>query len=145
MLVCGQDRVAVYPAPVKLGGRNLPWVKTALHLGHTLHQNRKMHEDTQIRRAIFIDRSVEVREQLYYADPAEVLRAQAVYCCDGYGAMLWPLAGEPAQQYFRAWNTAVKLVHQVPRSTFTYLTEGYLAGDETSSSGTKYWPGSQAC
>ena len=90
--------MAVYPAPVKLGGRDLPWVETALHLGHTLHQNGKMHEDTKIRRAIFFDRSVEVREQLYYADPAEVLRAQAVYCCDGYGAMLWPLAGEPAQQ-----------------------------------------------
>ena len=81
-----------------------------------------MHQDAKIRRAIFIDRSVEVRDQLYYA----------VYCCDGYGAMLWSLASEPAQQYFRAWNTSVKLVHGVPRSTFTYLTEGYLAGDETS-------------
>ena len=26
----------------------------------------------------------------------------------------------------------MKLVHQVPRSTFTYLTEGFLAGDQTS-------------
>ena len=45
---------------------------------------------------------------------------------------MWPLAGEPAQQYFRAWNTAVKLVPQVPTSTFTYLMQGYLAGDQTS-------------
>ena len=89
-------------------------------------------QDTKICRAIFIDRSVEVREQLSYADPAEVLRATAVYCCDGYGAMLWPLAEEPAQQYFRAWNTAVKLTHRVSRKTFTYLTEGFLAGSETS-------------
>ena len=102
MLVCGKDRVAKYPDPIQLEGRDLPWVETALHLGHTLHQNGKMHQDTKIRRAIFIDRSVEVREQLSYADPAEVLRATAVYCCDGYGAMLWPLAEEPAQQYFRA-------------------------------------------
>ena len=46
--------------------------------------------------------------------------------------MLWPLASEPAQQYYRAWNTAVKLTHGVPRSTFTYLTEGHLARGETS-------------
>ena len=131
MLVCGKDRVTEYPDPVQLGGRDLPWVETALHLGHTLHQNGKMHQDARIR-AIFIDRSVEVREQLHYADPAKVLRALAVYCCDGYGAMLWPLAAEPAQQYFRAWNTAVKLTHGVPRNTFTYLTEGFLAGKETS-------------
>ena len=127
MLVCGKDRVANYPDPIQLEGRDLPWVETALHLGHTLHQNGKMHQDTKIRRAIFIDCSVEVREQLSYADPAEVLRATAVYCCDGYGAMLWP-----AQQYFRAWNTAVKLTHRVSRKTFTYLTEDFLAGSETS-------------
>ena len=46
--------------------------------------------------------------------------------------MLWPLASEAAQQYFRAWNTAVKLTHGVPRNTYTYLTEGFLAGKETS-------------
>ena len=46
--------------------------------------------------------------------------------------MLWQLDAEPAQQYFQAWNTSVKLVHQVPRSTYTYLVEGYLAGGETS-------------
>merc|ERR1719319_435807 len=87
-----------------------------------------MHQDAKIRRAIFI----EVREKLHFADPAEVLRAISVYCCDGYGAMLWQLEADPAQQYFRAWNTAVKLTHGVPRSTFTYLVEGFLAGQETS-------------
>ena len=70
-----------------------------------------MHQDARIRRAIFIDRSVEIREQFHYADSEEVLKAISVYCCDGYGSMLWALASEPAQQYFRAWNTAVKLVN----------------------------------
>ena len=132
MVICGKDRVTSYPAPVKLGGQELPWVETALHLGHTLHQNGRMHQDARIRRAIFIDRSVEIREQLHYADSEEVLKAISVYCCDGYGSMLWALASEPAQQYFRAWNTAVKLVNGVPRSTFTYLTEGFLARDQPS-------------
>ena len=132
MMVCGNDKVTSYPAPVKLGGQDLPWVETALHLGHTLHQNGKMDQDAKIRRAIFIDRSVEVREQLHFADQAEVLQAMGIYCCNGYGAMLWSLAAEPAQQYFRAWNTAAKLVPGVPRSNFSYLTEGFLAGDEPS-------------
>ena len=46
--------------------------------------------------------------------------------------MLWPLESDQAQQYFRAWNTAVKLSYGVTRKTFTYLVEGYLAGSETS-------------
>ena len=132
LLMCGLDRVKQYPDNVKLGGQELPWVESAIHLGHTLHQNGKMEQDARIRRAIFIDRSVEVREKLQYADPADVLRAISVYCCDGYGAMLWPLASDSVQQYFRAWNTAVKLTHGIPRNTFTYLTEGYFAGKEES-------------
>ena len=132
MLICGKNRVAKYPDPVILDGQCLPWVETALHLGHTLHQNGSMHQDAKIRRAIFIDRSVEVREKLHFAEPAEVLRAISVYCCDGYGAMLWPLESDQAQQYFRAWNTAVKLTYGVTRKTFTYLVEGFLAGSETS-------------
>ena len=91
-----------------------------------------MEQDAKIRRAIFIDRSVELREKLNFAYPSEVLRALTVYCCDAYGAMLWPLASHSSQMYFRAWNTAVKLTHNVPRSTFTYLVEDFFADKETS-------------
>ena len=36
---------------------------------------------------------------------------------------------DDAEQYFKAWNTCVKLVYKVPRSTYTYLVEGFLARD----------------
>ena len=36
-----------------------------------------------------------------------------------------------SEQYFKAWNTFVKLTYGVPRSTFTYLVEGYFARDFT--------------
>ena len=91
-----------------------------------------MEQDAKIRRAIFINRSVELREKLNFAYATEVLHALAVYCCDAYGAMLWPLASHSSQMYFRAWNTAVKLTHNVPRSTFTYLVEDFFAEKETS-------------
>ena len=96
MLICGKNKVNKYPDPVILDGQSLPWVETALHLGHTLHQNGTMHQDAKIRRAIFIDRSVEVREKLHYADPAEVLRAISVYCCDGFRA--WWRGSWPARR-----------------------------------------------
>ena len=52
-----------------------------------------------------------------------------MYCCDGHRSMLWSLSSDSSEQYYKAWNTSVKLAYKVPRSTFTYLVEGYLAGD----------------
>ena len=91
-----------------------------------------MEKDCKICRAIFIDRSVEVRDQLHYGNPKEVLKAINVYCYDGYGAMLWRLDSHASEMYFKAWNTALKLIHKVPRNTFTYLTKGYLSGKDKS-------------
>jgi hypothetical protein len=42
--------------------------------------------------------------------------------------MLWDLKGN---QYFKCWNTCVKLIFGVHRSTFTYLVEGLFAEDQT--------------
>ena len=46
--------------------------------------------------------------------------------------MLWNLSSDVSEQFFKAWNTTVKLVYGVPRSTFTYLVEGYFAAGHTS-------------
>ena len=43
--------------------------------------------------------------------------------------MLLDLASSSAEQFFKCWNTCVKLCDDIPRSTFTYLVEGYLAAE----------------
>ena len=91
-----------------------------------------MDQDCRIKRAKFIDRTVELREQLHFAHPDQILKAIQVYCCDGYGSMLWSLSSDTAEQFFKAWNTCVKLVFNVPRSTFTYLVEGHFAKEHRS-------------
>ena len=83
--------------------------------------------DCKIRRAKFINRTVEIREQLSFAHPSQVLKAIQVYCSDAYGSMLGQLNSEPSEKFFRSWNTCVKLVHDIPRDTFTYLVEDYFA------------------
>ena len=76
--------------------------------------------------------SVQIREQLHFAHPSKVLKAIQVYCFDGYGAMLWSLSSESAESYFKAWNTCVKLIHKIPRNTYTYLVEGFFAAEHSS-------------
>ena len=91
-----------------------------------------MSNDCQRARATYIRKTVEIREQLSFAHPVEILKALQVLSTDAYGSMVWDLSCDQAEQYFKSWNTCIKLVYGVPRSTFTYLVEGFLAGDQVS-------------
>ena len=79
-----------------------------------------------VKRAIFINNSVEIREAFSFASPVEILSAIKIYCCSLYGCMLWDLSGDGATQVFNACNTCVKLTWEVPRGTRTYLVQQVL-------------------
>ena len=68
-----------------------------------------MEHDAEIKKAMFINQSVEIRETFNFASPNEVILALKVYCTSFYGCMLWDLGGEKASQLFNAWKTAIKL------------------------------------
>ena len=127
IFMIGKSRNLVKPAPLQLGGRDLPWVESANHLGHMLHQSGNMDHDASIARAKFIDQSVETRQAFSFASPAEIIRALQVYNSSHYGSMFWDMEGEAACQYFNSWNTAIKLAWDCPRGTRTYLVQQVLA------------------
>ena len=81
-----------YPDPVKLDGQDLPWVESAVHLEHTLHQLPNMEKDCQKARVRFIDKTVQLREELSFANPHQILKAVQILCSDAYGSMLWNLS-----------------------------------------------------
>ena len=49
-------------------------------MGHVLHENGTMDHDVVVKRAEFIDKSVEVRTMFSWAAPVEVLSALKIYC-----------------------------------------------------------------
>ena len=57
----GKMRKQVLPDNLKLFGKLLPWVEQADHLGHVLHQSGTMDHDAAVRRARFIDKTVDIR------------------------------------------------------------------------------------
>ena len=101
----------------------------ATHLGHELHQSGSMEQDCKVKRAMFIDNSIEIREVFHFALARQVLEAVKLYSLHCYGSMLWDFSGRMFGQFCRSWNTCVKLVHEVPRSTHTYLVENFLADE----------------
>ena len=125
----GGNRRSTPPAPLVLYGKQLPWVENAMHLGHNLNQTLSMDQDIKMRRAMFISRSVEVRDQFSFAPPSQVLRAVQVFCCDAYGSPLWQLDSKMASSFFKAWSSCVRRVFRLPVDTFTYLVEGHLGKD----------------
>ena len=80
-----------YPAPITLNGNVLPWVETADHLGHKLHQTCTMEFDARCKRAQYIDKTTTLREMFSYARPEEKLSALNVYAGGLYGYALWDL------------------------------------------------------
>ena len=103
-----------------MGGASQPsWTHSApvLHNGH----------DAAVKRARFIDKTLDLRETFAFALPGQVFRAVQIYASDLYGAMLYDLSSPASESYFKTWNTCVKLTWNGPRSTYTYLVENVLA------------------
>ena len=132
IFVCGKSKKVQRPAPLFLDGKELPWVESAAHLGHILHESGSMDKDIKAKRASFIGESTEVRETFGFASPAEVLRAVKLYAGCHYGSNLWQLDSESTGQYFTAWKTCVKLAWHVPRQTHSYFVDNLLSCGLTS-------------
>ena len=115
------------PVNLKLYGQDLPWVSTATHLGHELHESADMEHDCKCKRAKFIDSSTNIRETFDFADQKQMLNAVEIYCSDFYGSMLWDLYGDEAAKFFRCWNTLCKLCWDLPRSTPVYFVDNLLS------------------
>ena len=47
ILMVGKKKREVKPVPLQLCGSDLPWVSTAEHLGHTLHESGTMEQDAK--------------------------------------------------------------------------------------------------
>ena len=123
LYMTGTTRNVMYPCKLKLDNKFLPWVETATHLGHELHQQCDMTYDCRTKKGQFIGTSTDIRESFSFAHPDQVLNAVNVYASHYYGAMLWDFSSDMCGQFFRTWNTCVKLSWDVPRSTHTYLVE----------------------
>ena len=119
------------PVSLVLSGQPLPYVKQVTHLGHKFHEDGTMDTDTNIRRGIFIGHCLEVQESLSFAAPLDVLGAIKLYCGDLYGGILTCLDIEQVALLTNSWNTAVKDVWGLPRSTHRVYTK-WLSSDHTS-------------
>ena len=79
---------AELPPNPELDDKPLPWVERVEHLGHILQSNGSMEADACRARASFNRRADDIRDNLFFAHPKQVVQGIQLYCCDGFGAML---------------------------------------------------------
>ena len=116
------------PVNLKLYGVDLPFVKTATHLGHQLTEECTMDQDIKCRRAEFIGNSTDVREMFSFAQPNQILQAVKTYCCSMHNCMTWNLYSDMSKQFYNCWSTCIKLAWGLDRATKTYFVDNLLSG-----------------
>ena len=119
-----KDRNSVREAiPIFLNGNALPYVNTFSHLGNTLSCDNSMTKDISIKRAKFISRVHSMNQEFYFADPMTMVRLYNIYACSFYGSNLWNLYHEDVVRIYSSWNTAIKILFDLPRNTHRFFVE----------------------
>ena len=113
-----------YPFPIVLDGKKLPWVERVDHLGHVLQSTGSLEADACRARASFMARVDDLRDNLFFANPQQIVQGIQLYCCDGYGSMIWNLTSEYSEKFFRSWNIQVRNAWRVSNLVENYFAEG---------------------
>lgn len=115
---------------VLLNGNKLPWVPTAKHLGNHLSSKLNLSffcpeskTDLLCKRAILFDKVHQIIQQYGYLDPHLVVKLLSIYSTALYGSSLWQLNSDEHLQLNRSWNTAMKIIWDLPHSTHKRLLE----------------------
>ena len=106
-----------------LGQKPLPWVTSIKHLGVTINDMMNIGQDIMEKRAQYIVKINELRQEFHFADPSLIAKLNGIYNTHFYGAPLWDLFSNETMKVVGAWNTSHRILFQLPRTTHRYLIE----------------------
>ena len=111
-------------APVLLNGDPLPWVDDVKHLGNVLESDNSMARDITAKRGKFIGKLNSLSQEFHYVSPKVFMKILNIYAVSFHGSGLWDIFSPNCERLYKAWNVAVRLAWNVPRTTHRYLIEG---------------------
>ena len=78
-----------------LCGNKLPWVNQFKHLGNTItNQKNIMEQDIVIKKAMYVNKNIELDQEFYFCHPMTKFRINEVYNSHYIGSPLWDLFGK---------------------------------------------------
>ena len=115
-----------------LDGKALPYVDHLDHLGHVLHKSMSMEMDCARATKSFKRRARDLRDQLHFCQPRQVMKLVNTYVGDCYGSNLWRLDSAYANSFYSRWNVTARNVFDVRFDSHVNVVEGFLCKDITS-------------
>ena len=107
-----------------LCGNELPWVKSAKHLGCKIGSNiQGLPDDLMEKRAIYINRVNELHQEFTYAHPRTKIIINNIFNTSFYGSQLWDLHSFEAKRLEKTWNVSQRKLMGIPRNAHRYFIE----------------------
>ena len=112
---------------LNLNGKPLPWVESVKHLGTTITSTNtggcSLDEDLIEKRARYIAKNKELRQEFHYAHPKTKVWINNVYNTSFYGAPLWDISSRNFERLEKTWNVSIRMMLSLPRNTHRYFLE----------------------
>ena len=95
-----------------------------LHLGNNLsNQTNIMGQDIKIKRAQFINKNNELNQKFWFSHPSTKFTINQIYNFHFTGSPIWDLFCKEAVVLEHSWNTAVRLMYNLPLQAHRYFIE----------------------
>ena len=108
-------------ATLSLYNIRIPWVKSAIHLGHLISTNEDTSADILRKRGEFISKIHELRQELGDQHPEVFMQLVQIYYTSMYGSNLWDLFSNSANKLFTSWNVLIRSTYNLPYATHRYI------------------------
>ena len=76
-----------------------------------------------MKRAIFIQRNIELNQEFRFADPETKYHLNNIYNMSFYGSSLWDLFGDEIDSLLKTFNKSIRILWDIPLETHRYLIE----------------------
>ena len=110
---------------LSLCGNPLPWVESGKHLGTKIENKVRsiLGQDMSEKRAQYIQRNNEIMQELAFADCVTKTKMNSIYNCHFHGSVLWYLFGLDAERMYKTWNTSIRKMFRLDRTSHRYFIE----------------------
>ena len=94
------------------------------HLGNTVsNQGDFIRQDTNIKRAIFVNKNIELNQEFHFANPKTKFNINQIYNSHFTGSPLWNLFSAESLRFESSYNRSVKIMFDLPYATHCHLIE----------------------
>ena len=121
-------------SPIHLGDKVLPYVKTWIHLGHTLCTDESPTHDMEVKRRELIGKIHSLQQELGAQDPAVMIILVRTYLLHLYGCQLWDIYSNDIVKLWYAWHKLIKQLFNLPFPTHKYISTHIVSGDHVKKS-----------